>query len=102
MTRNRKNLGLSQTIDIVEKVKFKWIPYKDVAKEHRVHPQAILDLLTKLRKDPKYIKELARHKHDRDKHRQTVSVELSKMMYKDLHISTVSWVKEYLKTFCGI
>ena len=31
-------MNLSDTIDIVEKVKFKWIPQTDVAKEYRVSP----------------------------------------------------------------
>lgn len=64
--KHREKLGLSDIIDIVEKIKFKWIPMKDVAREYRVSLQAIQEVMTKIRKNPQYIKELAGHKRERD------------------------------------
>ena len=60
-TKRREKLTLSETIDIVDKIKFKWIPYKDVAKEYRISIPTISQLMTKLRKDKNYIQSLAHH-----------------------------------------
>ena len=48
--------------------------------------------MVKLRKNPDYIKELARHKHDRDKSRLEVAAAVEKMLDRDLHVSTVKWL----------
>ena len=48
--------------------------------------------MTKLKKNPNYIKELARHKYDRDKAKESVAAEVEQMLDQDLHISTVSWL----------
>lgn len=56
--KNRQKLSLSDTIDIVAKVKFKWVPMNDVAKEYRVSISTISDVICKLRKNPNYIREL--------------------------------------------
>jgi DNA-binding IscR family transcriptional regulator len=53
----------------VEKIKFKFIPRSEVAKEYRVSPSAISDVMTKLKKNPDFIKELAYKKWERDKAR---------------------------------
>ena len=56
----RVTLSLSDKIDIVEKVKFKWIPHKRVAREYRVSESVISKLMTKVRENKGYIKTLAR------------------------------------------
>lgn len=65
-------MSLSEKIDIVEKVKFKWVPQAEVAREFRVSKATISALMAKVRKNPKYIRELADHKYYRDKGRQEV------------------------------
>ena len=58
--------------------------------------------MMKLKKNPNYIKELARHKYDRDKAKESVAAEVEQMLDQDLHISTVSWLKNHLKESQGI
>ena len=53
----------------MEKIKFKFIPRSEVAREYRVSPSTISDVMNKLKKNPNYIRELAGHKQDRDKAR---------------------------------
>ena len=48
--KNRETLSLSDKIDIVEKVKFKWVPQKEVAKEFRVSESTVSQLMLKVRR----------------------------------------------------
>ena len=53
--------------------------------------------MTKVKKNPNYIKELANKKYERDKNRQTVAKEVEEMLDQDLHISSLSMIKNHLK-----
>jgi len=47
-----------------------------VAREYRVSPSAISNIMLRVKKNPNYIRELARHKHERDKARDSVATEI--------------------------
>ena len=57
--RSRGHLSLSEKIDIVRQVKFKFVPQREVAKEFRVSVATVSALTMKAHKDPKYLRELA-------------------------------------------
>ena len=76
--KDREPLSLSDTIDIVIKIKFKWIPSADVAKEYRVSIQTISQLMRKAHKDPLFVRDLANKKWERERAREKV-VDVSSM-----------------------
>ena len=71
-TKMRRNLTLAEKVDIVKRVKFEWKTYAEVAKEFRVTVSAVSAVMSKLRQNPKYLKELADHNYQRDKGRQLI------------------------------
>ena len=47
-----------------------------MAREYRVSPSAVSNIMLRVKKNPNYIRELARHKHERDKARDSVATEI--------------------------
>ena len=95
--KDREPLSLSDTIDIVIKIKFKWIPSADVAKEYRVSIQTISQLMRKAHKDPLFVRDLANKKWERERAREKVVDVMAGLLDQDLHISSVAWLREHLK-----
>ena len=100
--KTRSALSLSDKIDIVEKVKFKFVPQDAVAKEYRVSPSTISALVVKIRNNPQFLRELANHKYERDKNKDQVATAVQEQLDEDLHISSVGFLQKHLSKEKGI
>ena len=70
--RTRGTLSLREKIDIVRLVKFKWVPYREVAKEFRVSVVTVSALVQKVQKNPKFLRELAHQNQLRENGRRRI------------------------------
>ena len=72
-SKNREPLSLTDKIDIVMKIKFQFVPWRDVGKEYRVSDSAMQQLMSKMRKDQNFIRDLAKKKRERERARERVA-----------------------------
>ena len=79
------------------KIKFKWIPAADVAKEYRVSMSTISQLMKKAHKDRYFVRDLANKKQERERARERVAGAVQDMLDQDLHLSSVQSIREHLK-----
>ena len=56
--KKRPILGTTEKIDIVHQAIVQLLPWKDIAKEHRVSVSSVSNLVTKAKKNPEFIEEV--------------------------------------------
>ena len=95
--KNRPKLSVKEKIEIIYKVICKELPEKDVAKEFRVSANYVSKLITKIRRRPRFLRELAEAEDELAIERKQAREAITQYLKEDAVLSSVDDIKVRLQ-----